>query len=132
MAQRPAAAAVAAGHAVVRADVGALPLREGSVDAVVVSLALILAPLQATLGEVARVLRPGGVLVTTVPHPRPLPPRDWVRDARLCLALRHPALHYPNDVALRAPAARLSGFVNRRGRACVYRGTTCTPDLGDP
>ena len=43
-------------------------------------------------------------MVATVPHHRPLPARDWLRYARLCLALRHPGLHYPNDRLLRAPA----------------------------
>lgn len=103
------AAARAAGHCVVRADTAVLPLPDHSVDAVVVSMALMLVPLSPTLAEAARVLRPGGVLVATVPHPRPLPLRDWLRYARLCLALRHPGLRYPNDTALREPAALLAG-----------------------
>lgn len=96
------AVAAARGVPVVRATATALPLPACSVDAVVVSMALMLVPLQPTLREVARVLRPGGVLVATLPHNRPLPRNDWLRYARLCLALRHPGLHYPNDRALAA------------------------------
>ncbi len=85
---------------VAQADTGRLPLRTGSVDAVVMSMALMLVPLERSVREVARVLRPGGVFVATVPHNRPMPPADWLRYARLCLSLRHPGLSYPNDAAL--------------------------------
>lgn len=68
-------------------DASLLPLRDDSVDAVVMSMALMLVPLVDTLAEVARVLRPGGVFVATVPTGGPLPSRDWLRYARLCLAL---------------------------------------------
>lgn len=95
----------AAHRAVVQADATRLPLAAASVDAVVMSMALMLVPLEDTLGEVARVLRPGGVFVATVPHPRPMPARDWLRYARLCIALRHPGLRYPNDAALADPQA---------------------------
>lgn len=52
----------------VRASATALPLAGGCGGAVVCSLALmLLAPLDATLAEVARVLAPGGTFVATVP-----------------------------------------------------------------
>lgn len=52
----------------VRARVPALPLAGGYADAVVTSMALMLMhPLEAALGEVARLLRPGGTFVATVP-----------------------------------------------------------------
>lgn len=99
------AAAGGRGAPVARADARRLPLADGSVDAVVMSMALMLVPLHETLCEVRRVLRPRGVFVATVPHNRPLPPGDWLRYARLCLALRHPGLSYPNDDQLARPAA---------------------------
>lgn len=52
----------------VRARASALPLRLGCAGAVVSSMALMLLhPLEAVLAEVARVLRPGGAFVATVP-----------------------------------------------------------------
>lgn len=85
---------------VAQADAARLPLREHSVDVVVMSMALMLVPLADALSEVKRVLRPGGSFVATTPYNRPMPPRDWLRYARLCVALRHPGLSYPNDHAL--------------------------------
>lgn len=82
------------------ANASRLPVADGSVDAVVISMALMLVPLPTTLHEVKRVLRPGGVFVATFPASRPMPPADWLRYARLCLALRHPSLIYPNGRAL--------------------------------
>ena len=93
----------AADRPVAQADATRLPLAGSSVDAVVMSMALMLVPLEVTLREVARVLRPGGVFVATVPHKRPMPASDWLRYARLCVALRHPGLRYPNDDALLDP-----------------------------
>jgi len=82
---------------VAQADATCLPLRDGSADVVVMSMALMLVPLVETLLEVKRVLRPGGTFVATTPHNRPMPRGDWLRYAWLCVALRHPGLSYPND-----------------------------------
>lgn len=101
-------AASGRGVPLARADASRLPLLDGSVDAVVMSMALMLVPLHQTLGEIRRVLRPGGLLVATVPSNRPMPIADWLRYARLCVALRHPGLRYPNDDALATPAALLA------------------------
>ena len=89
------------GLPVAQADAGRLPLPDASVDVVVVSMALMLLPLLPTLREVARVLRPAGLLVATVPVSAPLPLRDLVRYTRLCVALRHRGLAYPSDRELR-------------------------------
>jgi SAM-dependent methyltransferase len=94
--------------AVVQADAGRLPVRDGSVDAVVVSMGLVLLPLPAALHEVARVLRPGGVLVATLPHSRPLPVADRLRWTRLLLALRQRRLVHPNDEVLARPGPGLA------------------------
>lgn len=52
---------------VARADTATLPLADSSVDAVACSMSLMLVPLWSTLTEVRRVLRPGGLLVATLP-----------------------------------------------------------------
>lgn len=98
----------ARGLPVAVADAGRLPLADASVDAVVMSMALMLVPLRPALTEVRRVLRPGGAFVATVPHSRPMPARDWLRYGRLCVALRHPGLSYPNDALLRDARGELS------------------------
>jgi SAM-dependent methyltransferase len=61
----------------VRGDALALPFRDGSVDVVTSSMGLVVVqPLTQVLEEVARVLRPGGVLAAIAPAIRPLGPRD--------------------------------------------------------
>jgi SAM-dependent methyltransferase len=102
------AVAAARGASVARADATQLPLLDSSVDTVVMSMALMLVPLRETLEEIRRVLRPGGTFVATLPHNRPMPQADWLRYARLCLALRHPGLSYPNDKVLADAAGALT------------------------
>ena len=61
----------------IRADGLQLPFRDGSVDVVTSSMGLVVVqPLAQVLAEVARVLRPGGVLAGIAPAIRPLGPRD--------------------------------------------------------
>jgi len=61
----------------VRGDALRLPFRDGSVDVVTSSMGLVVVtPLDELLAEVARVLRPGGVLAAIAPALRPLGPRD--------------------------------------------------------
>ena len=85
---------------VAQADASRLPIGNDSVDVVVMSMALMLVPFHATLVEIRRVLRIGGLFAATVPTNRPVRAADWVRYARLCVALRHRGLSYPNDGAL--------------------------------
>jgi SAM-dependent methyltransferase len=60
-----------------RADALRLPFRDGSVDVVTSSMGLVVVtPLGDVLAEVARVLRPGGVLAAIAPAVRPLGPKD--------------------------------------------------------
>ena len=61
----------------VRADGRRLPFRDSSVDVVTSSIGLVVVqPTIEVLTEVARVLRPGGVLAGIAPALRPLAPRD--------------------------------------------------------
>ncbi len=61
----------------VRGDALRLPFRDGSVDAVTSSLGLVVVqPLTGVVAEIARVLRPGGVLAGIAPALRPLGPSD--------------------------------------------------------
>ncbi|MEA2972092.1 MAG: hypothetical protein QOG82_550 [Actinomycetota bacterium] len=62
------ARAVSPSALLVRARATAMPVADGAADAVVSSMALmLLAPLDAVLGEVRRVLRAGGTFAATVP-----------------------------------------------------------------
>jgi SAM-dependent methyltransferase len=61
----------------VQADGLRLPFKDSSVDVVTSSLGLVVVtPLSQLLEEIARVLRPGGVLAAIAPALRPLGPRD--------------------------------------------------------
>jgi SAM-dependent methyltransferase len=88
----------------VRADVTALPLPDRCADVVVCAMSLqLVQPLERALAEVARVLRPGGTFVATVPVNRPVLPRDLRVLLPVLTALRS-RLGYPNDDALEDPA----------------------------
>lgn len=85
------AAATAHGRGPVRlGDVTALDLPEASADTVVMSMALMLVPVEATLAEVARVLRPGGVFAAMVPAMWPAALVDVPAVVALSAALRGP------------------------------------------
>jgi malonyl-CoA O-methyltransferase len=71
--------AAAAPAPAVIADAGRLPLREGSLDVVIAALLLsFVSDRAALLGEVRRVLRPGGALVASDLHPA-ASARGWRR-----------------------------------------------------
>lgn len=107
-----AAPAAVRGH-VAAARAQALPLRDGSVDAVLSHMALMLmddAP--RVVGELARVLVPGGLLAAVVGGPRPPSPAF---DTYLAILRRHLA-------ALPAPVPRLGDgtfFDDDRTRALL-------------
>lgn len=87
---------------VVRADARRLPLPDRSVDAVVSSMGLmLLTPLTDALHEVARVLKPGGVLAALVPAKSPIS----INDIRPLLTLA---------VSLRGTASMLQHLTRRR------------------
>jgi SAM-dependent methyltransferase len=90
-----AAARAAGAGPLLRARASAIPLRDASVDAVTCSMSLMVAtPLPQVIAEIARVLRPGGLLAATIPAAGPLRPADRAAVAGLIAPLgRAPA--YP-------------------------------------
>ena len=75
---------------VVVGDVTALPLPERCADTVVMSMALMLVPVEAALSEACRVLRPGGSFAAMVPAMWPAALGDLPAVAALSVALRGP------------------------------------------
>jgi SAM-dependent methyltransferase len=117
-------------RALVLASAAHVPARTASFDGVVCSMGVqIIDPLDATLAEVARILRPGGTAVLLAPTGGPVPWRDAVAYGRLQVALRQ-HIHYPNDHLLRPDALRdrAAGVgltvVSDEGRAFVLPLTT--------
>lgn len=85
---------------VIEAEAHRIPLPDQSVDAVVATCALMLVrPLAAVLREVARVLRPGGLLVATAPWAGQLTVSDAVPLLRLIAPLGT-RMRNPNDAIL--------------------------------
>ncbi|MET9020531.1 class I SAM-dependent methyltransferase [Actinopolymorpha sp. NPDC004070] len=73
------------------ADATRLPFTEGGFDAVVCSMGLmVVQPVAEALAEIARVLRPGGMLSATVPAAVPLRPSDLLVLGPLTARLRMP------------------------------------------
>nr|WP_272955981.1 class I SAM-dependent methyltransferase [Actinopolymorpha rutila] len=73
------------------ADATRLPFTDGGFDAVVCSMSLmVVQPLQEALAEIARVLRPGGMLSATVPAAVPLRASDLLVLGPLTARLRTP------------------------------------------
>jgi SAM-dependent methyltransferase len=85
----------------VQGDALRLPFRDGSVDVVTSSMGLVVVtPLDQVLDEVARVLRPGGVLAAIAPAVRPLGPRDLRVLTRISGRLRtKPSFPGPVEIA---------------------------------
>jgi len=84
----------------IRADALRLPFRDGSVEVVTSSMGLVVVtPLVEVLAEVARVLRPGGVLAAIAPAVRPLAARDLPVLTRITSRLRSPP-RFPGPVEL--------------------------------
>lgn len=72
-----------------RGDIRQLPLADSSVDAVTASLGLVVVPeREQVLAEVARVLKPGGVLAAIAPALRGIAPRDLRVLTRVTTRLR--------------------------------------------
>lgn len=86
-----------------------LPFRDGSVDVVTSTLGLVVTqPMSAVLAEVARVLRPGGVLAGIAPALRPLGARD-IRTLTAINARLQTVPQFPGPVELAGFARALAG-----------------------
>lgn len=84
----------------VRGDVLKLPFADGSIDAVTSSMGLVVVqPLTEVLEEIARVLRPGGVLAAIAPALRPLGTSDFRVLSRIAGRL-HAKPQFPGPVEL--------------------------------
>ncbi|WP_244187966.1 class I SAM-dependent methyltransferase [Streptomyces regalis] len=116
---------------VVRADATALPLRSASADAVCASMCLpVLTPLPQVLGEVRRVLRPGGTLAALVPAQSGLSASGALAWARVMYALRAMRQPWPNPRARDGLAELLrgAGFRVRSDQRRVFALRLDTPD----
>ena len=107
--------------AVARADAQHLPVRDGAVDLVVCSMALMLFDhLDQVLREIRRVLDVGGELRVLVPSRAPLTAADRATYVRLAAGARR----WPRfpDTALGRSAApfRAAGLAVRRDEACRF------------
>lgn len=93
-----------------RAEASALPVADGSADAVVASMALmLLRPLEAVLGEVRRALRPGATLVATMPIRAATPgPAGAPAFAEILGALGQAGAEYPEPLHGPGVATRFS------------------------
>ncbi len=84
-------------------DLARLPIREGSCQTVVCSMALMLiAPLDRALREIRRALEPTGSLRILLPAHRPLTTADRLRYARVGLTLRTSTLFPPSPLTRHA------------------------------
>lgn len=114
------AQATAHGIEAVHGDVTALPLADGAADVVVAGeIFEHVDDLDAAVGEVARVLKPGGLLVCdTISHTR------WARFALVTVAERIRGLAPPgiHDPDLFVPPARLTALCARHDIDLYVRG----------
>jgi len=98
----------------VRADGLRLPFRDGSLDAVTSSIGLVvITPLNGLVAEIARVLRPGGILAAIAPALRPLSPSDARILARINTRLRAKP-QFPGPVELAGFTKTLHAYGLRR------------------
>jgi SAM-dependent methyltransferase len=123
-----AAARAAGAGPLLRASAAAIPLPDASIDVVTCSMSLMVAtPVPRVVAEIARVLRPGGLLAAVIPAAGPLRPADRAAVAGLIAALgRAPA--YPAGRGLSRIPALLAGHGlrvtgdSRRRFGCRLRG----------
>lgn len=112
----------------IRADARDLPVEDHGADVVVCSMAIMLmAPVEAALAEVARILRPGGRFVSIRPVGWPARWRDLRVAVPLVLGLRH----LP-EMPQRFGRGRLAALLDRAGLEVVAdRALRFAHPLGD-
>lgn len=121
--------AASRGVAAVRGDGRHLPVREASVDAVLLLDALHhMHDREAVIEETARVLRPGGVLAVLEFDPTTLPGRALVAGEHLVGF--DSRFYTPSDLAARVRAAGLRASIPRRGFEYLLAGVK-PADSGD-
>ncbi|WND39764.1 methyltransferase domain-containing protein [Streptomyces sp. BB1-1-1] len=107
----------------VRAGADALPVTSASVGAVCAAICLpVVTPLPQVLGEIRRVLRPGGTLAALVPSQSGLSPSGLLGWLRVMAALRAVRQPWPNPQARDglAPLLGAAGFRVRRDERRVF------------
>jgi SAM-dependent methyltransferase len=126
------AAAAATGRGpLVRAQAGGLPLPDRSVRAVCAAMCLqVITPLTQTLGEVSRVLQPGGTLTALVPARLGLNPAGWLGWLRVLRAVGVLDPPWPNPGARDglAQILRNHGFTIRADERRTFTLRLLTPD----
>ncbi|HXH57113.1 class I SAM-dependent methyltransferase [Iamia sp.] len=94
---------------VVRASAAALPVRDRSVDAAMAAMSLMVIKDPASaVAELARVLRPGGIVQVLLPADRPLTVTDRARYGLLLAVLGRRALPFPRPDVAAAPGPWLA------------------------
>ena len=116
----------------VRAHAGALPIAGGAAEAVVASMALmLLRPLDAVLGEIHRLLRPGGVFVATMPIRAVSPgPAGTPGFGKILSALGQTTQRYPEPLEAATVAGRFSasGLTLSSDETAVFARAVRGPD----
>jgi SAM-dependent methyltransferase len=98
------------GVSAIHARPGELPLQDASVELVVIAGGLgTVSPLSVGLSRLARVLKPGGVLVAITPEPSALHTKLWMASTSFLFRKKNPALE-PEQITGAFLQAGLAGI----------------------
>lgn len=93
----------------VRSSAAALPIRDRGVDTAMAAMSLmVITDPAAAVAELARVLRPGGIVRALFPADRPLTPADRARYGLLLTVLGRRAMPFPRPEVAADPGALLA------------------------